>query len=175
MIGIALAVGFGVQMGESTIASINPIHFQGAAPPVIAVDPNASPAPQNIYAQAYGWEQGLAARQADGGAFATPAAYQDFDYVPQVAVRRGSEPSWQEASAPVNLTPWPPGQISSHPEVERYTDYPVEEKPVAAARPHVEAPERVAPQAATPQPAAAALSPMTAPSLASSDKTIPGQ
>src|SRR3954469_4869054 len=123
MIGIALAVGIGVQMGESVIGAIDPIHFQGPAPPPAAIDP-AAPAPpaQPTYADAYGWTQGEAARQADGG---TAGTYQDFDYVPQPSVRQAAAPTWEEASAPVNLAPWRPGQVSAHPEVERYTDYPI--------------------------------------------------
>jgi hypothetical protein len=128
MIGIALAVGLGVQIGESAIADINPIHFQGAAPPVRAIDPAALPPPAtSTYAQAYGWEQGNAALQADAG------SYQDFDYVPQPAtLQRAAEPAWQETAAPVNMTPWPPGQVSSHREIERYIDYPIQAKPDAA-------------------------------------------
>lgn len=137
MIGVALAVGLGVQMGESAIGSINPIHFQGAAPPVQAIDPAAlPPPPQSAYAQAYGWEQGNAARLAAGG-----SASEDFDYVPQAIVRPAAAPAWQEPAAPVSLAPWPPGQVSSHPEVERYTDYPIEEKP--AVQPEA---ERVVPE-----------------------------
>jgi hypothetical protein len=150
MIGIALAVGIGVQMGESAIGEINPIHFQGAAPPVRAIDPAALPPPAtSAYAQAYGWEQGNAARQADGGSF------QDFDYVPQPAMlQRTAEPSWREPAAPVNLTPWPPGQVSSHPDIERYTDYPIEAKPAGQPAPTPE-PEPAAPD----QPDASALAP----------------
>ena len=143
MFGIALAVGFGVQMGESAIAEINPIHFQGAAARPQGIDPAAlPPPPQSAFAQAYGWEQGNAARQADSG-------FEDFDYVPQQAiVRPAAEPVWQDAPAPATpatLTPWPPGRVSSHPEVERYIDYPIEDKvadqPAAAAASTPPAPE----------------------------------
>jgi hypothetical protein len=134
MIGVALAVGLGVQMGENVIGSINPIHFQGAAPPVQAIDPNASPPPaeQTSFAQAYGWDQGYAAQRADSvGA----GAAQDFDYVPQPSLQRAAAPAWQADTRPINLTPWPPGQVSAHPEIERYTDYPIEEKPAAQPSP----------------------------------------
>ena len=137
MIGVALAVGIGVQMGESAIGGINPIHFQGAAPPVRAIDPaSVQPTTTASYAQAYGWDQGNAARVADGG------AAQDFDYVPQpAALQRTADPVWHAPAAPVNLTPWPPGQVSAHPEVERYTDYPIEAKPAGQPEPEPAAPE----------------------------------
>jgi hypothetical protein len=122
MIGVALAVGLGVQMGQSAVGDINPIHFQGAAARPQGIDPaTLAPPPQSAFAQAYGWEQGNAARQAEG------IVYDDFQYVPRAVVRPAAEPIWQDAPAP-NLTPWPPGQVSSHPDVERYTDYPIEEK-----------------------------------------------
>jgi hypothetical protein len=146
MIGVALAVGIGVQMGESAVGSIDPIHFQGAAPPVRAIDPAAqAPPAAPAYAQAYGWEQGNAARQADSG------FNQDFDYVPQPAiVQRTADPVWQEPAAPVNLTPWPPGRVSSHPEVERFTDYPIEEKPAAPPEADRATPEQPDASALTP-------------------------
>src|SRR3954470_16274599 len=122
MIGVALAVGLGVQIGESAIGEINPVHFQGAALRPAGIDPAAlPPPPQSAFASAYGWDQGYAARLADSGSV-------DFDYVPQPLARPAAAPLWQEASAPVNLTPWPPGQVSSHPDVERYADYPIQEK-----------------------------------------------
>lgn len=134
--GIALAVGIGVQMGESTIGSINPIHFQGAAPPVQAIDATQAPPATSAYAQAYGWEQGNAALQAEGA-----PAYQDFDYLPRPMVRPAAAPVWQEPAVPASLSPWPPGQVSSHPEVERYTDYPIEAKPADPAPAPAPAPE----------------------------------
>jgi hypothetical protein len=131
MIGVALAVGIGVQMGESAIGSINPVHFQGAAPPVAAIDPNAPPPPAPpSYADGYGWQQGYAARQAE------QARYEDFDYLPP-SVQRVSEPAPPPPMprAAVNLTPWPPGRVSSHPEVERFTDFPIETKPAVEPAP----------------------------------------
>ena len=128
MIGVALAVGLGVQMGESAISSINPIHFQGAAPPVQAIDPNAPPpAAPPSYTDAYGWQQGYAARQAEA------ARYEDFDYLPP-SVQPVSQPALPPPMphVSVDMTPWPPGHVSSHPEIERFTDFPIEEKPPAA-------------------------------------------
>ena len=133
MIGIALAVGLGVQIGESAIGAINPIHFQGAAPPPQAIDPNAPPPSADpSFAGGYGWADGQAARLADG---AIPA--QDFDYVPQgVTLRPAAEPSWQAPPPPpVSMAPWPRGQVSAHPQIERYVDFPIEDKPVLHSAP----------------------------------------
>jgi hypothetical protein len=147
MIGVALAVGFGVQMGESAIGEINPVHFQGAALRPPGIDPAAlPPPPQSAYAQAYGWEQGYAARQADSG------GQEDFDYVPQAMVRPASAPLWQDAAAPANPAPWPPGQVSSHPDVERYTDYPIQEKVIEQPAPSQPAVARPAAEEPAPQP-----------------------
>jgi hypothetical protein len=126
--GIAVAVGLGVQVGESAIREINPIHFQGEAPPVRAIDPNAPPPTSPVadgFASAYGWAEGNAARQADSG-------FTDFDYVPQPVASRASGTAWLQQPAPVqqiSLAPWRPGQVSAHPEIERYADYPIETKP----------------------------------------------
>jgi hypothetical protein len=151
MIGIALAVGIGVQMGESAVSAIDPIHFRGAAARPQGIDPNVAPPAQSAYAQAYGWDQGNAARVTDSG-------FQDFSYIPQpVSVQRVAEPVWHEESGPLSLTPWPPGQVSSHPEVERYIDYPIEEKPVAQ-RPAPQEPEEAVEPEEPEQPDASALS-----------------
>ena len=133
LIGVALAVGLGVQMGESVIGSINPIHFQGEAihprDRGAAIDPNAiQPPAQSAFAQAYGWAQGDSARRLDSGS-------SDFDYVPQPAVQRIAEPAWRAPPANVDMHPWRPGQVSdrpdrapAHADVVRYTDYPIEDK-----------------------------------------------
>ena len=52
-----VAGAVGLQLGESAIAQIDPIHFQGAAP--VPRDVSRDPLPQlgPTYAQAYNWEQ----------------------------------------------------------------------------------------------------------------------
>lgn len=124
---LSLAVGLGVQLGASTIHEINPIHFQGLPTHPrdrgAALDPAAQQPPaQSAYAQAYGWGEGNAARAADSG-------NEDFDFAPPPIVRRAADTAWREEPAPLALAPWPAGQVSAHPEIERYTDYPIEEKP----------------------------------------------
>lgn len=133
MAGLALAVGLGVQMGESVIGSINPIHFQGPALSPrdrgAAIDPNAiQPPAQSAFAQAYGWAQGDAARRLDSG-------FADFPTSPQPAIQRLAEPTWREPPASVDMRPWRPGQVAerserppAHADIVRYTDYPIEDK-----------------------------------------------
>ncbi|HZH07226.1 MAG TPA: hypothetical protein VEY69_11170, partial [Lautropia sp.] len=55
----------GLQLGETTIAQIDPLYFQGPAPQPIDVTKTARPAPGPSYGQASGWPEGYAARAAD--------------------------------------------------------------------------------------------------------------
>ena len=68
---LTLAAGaFGVHLGQSAISDINPIHFQGAAVHPRdrgAVVPEMLEAQPASFADAYGWEQGRAARAEDCG------------------------------------------------------------------------------------------------------------
>jgi hypothetical protein len=121
---LALAVGIGVQLGESAVRDIDPLYFQGPAARPAGVDPVAeAPAPSG-YAQAYGWEAGNAARLAESNV--------DYPYAPTpipAALPAAAATEWQEpAPPPLSLAPWPAGQVSAHPEIERYTDYPIEQK-----------------------------------------------
>jgi len=128
---LALAVGVGVQLGESAVREIDPLYFQGPAARPMGVDPPPAPGP-SAYAQAYGWETGNAARLAESGI--------DYPYAPTpVPVALPVAAPAESPPPPLSLAPWPPGQVSAHPEVERYTDYPIEEK-VPTAEPAGEDP-----------------------------------
>lgn len=125
---VALAVGLGVQLGESAVHQIDPLYFQGPAihprDRGAALDPNALPPPIiSPYTQAYGWAQGQAAAFAEtGGA--------DYPYAPEptVGVHQLAEPEWSDAPAP-SMAPWPPGQVTENPQIVRYASYPIEQKP----------------------------------------------
>jgi hypothetical protein len=123
---LALAVGFGVQLGESAVREIDPLYFQGPVERPVGVEPAAAAAPAtSAYAQAYGWEAGNAARQAASGI--------DYPYLPtpipvELPMPMPAPASQEAGAAPLSLAAWPPGQVSSHPEVERYMDYPIEQK-----------------------------------------------
>jgi hypothetical protein len=130
---LALAVGLGVQLGDSAVREIDPVFFQGPVGRPMGIDPVAQAPAPSPYAQAYGWEQGNAARLADSGI--------DYPYAPTPAslVEPIIEPARQDApSPPPSLAPWPPGQVSIHPEIERYTDYPIERKDADAEAPDEE-------------------------------------
>ena len=127
---LALAVGLGVQLGESAVRDIDPLYFQGPAARPMGVDPADAAPLTSPYAQAYGWEAGNAARLAESGI--------DYPYAPTPVVLRTVELEPREVAAP-SLAPWPAGEVSEHPEVERYLDYPIEQKP-QLAEPAVEEP-----------------------------------
>ncbi len=127
------AAAFGLHLGESAVADINPIHFQGAAVHPRdrgAALPDLPQAPiQSEYALAYGWDQGANARTADcpgcGPAVApeyasrTQMGYQsDVDVAlappsPARAVERQ-----EEAQSPFT---------TEYASVDRYAYYPIEE------------------------------------------------
>jgi hypothetical protein len=121
---IALAVGLGVQLGESAVREIDPLYFQGPAARPEAVEPVAeasAPLP-------YGWEAGNAARLAEASV--------DYPYAPTpMPVALPAATPAEAPPPPLSLAAWPPGQVSSHPEVERYTDYPIEQKPPDRSEP----------------------------------------
>jgi hypothetical protein len=129
---LALSVGIGVQLGESAIGEIDPVHFRGA--PVhprdrgAAIDPNEQPPLQSAFAQAYGWTEGNAARLAESGI--------NYPYAPTPAAYQGAEPAWAPPPMPaVELQPWEPGEVSARPRVERYMDYPIEAAPADEEKP----------------------------------------
>src|SRR6185503_19990471 len=64
---LALAVGFGVQLGESAVGEIDPLYFQGPVERPLGVDPAAAAPVTSAYSQAYGWDAGDAAREAASG------------------------------------------------------------------------------------------------------------
>lgn len=133
----ALAVGVGVQLGESAVGEIDPLYFQGPAGRPAGVEPVAELSAPSPYAQAYGWEQGNAARLAESGI--------DYPYAPtpMPVAAQVVAPAWREPAPPppppLSLAPWPPGQTAAHPDIERYTDYPIEAKEAPAAVPDEEA------------------------------------
>lgn len=135
-VAIFVAALIGVQLGHGAIAGIDPVFFQGVAPPPKAVDPTVRQPSPPEYLQAYDWQRGREARMADcgvrdcGTSSDEPYAFAERDPIPQLASQ-----NWRDRTAPPELEPWPPGEVRvvrGHDNVTRYADYPIEEKPVEA-------------------------------------------
>jgi len=137
-LGVALLVGglVGVQLGESAIAGINPIHFQGEAEPPAGVQVNAAPAnAPPTYLDAYGWEEGQSARASDCGDCARPG--ETYALVRTEQPLRMAGPNWRDETGAAELDPGPPGEVRARRgdrEVARYADFPIEAKPESAPR-----------------------------------------
>ena len=146
-LGLAVFVAaiVGVQLGESVIAGINPVHFQGAAVHPrdrgAAVDPaTIPPARQASYYEAYGWDAGNEARLRECADCGYPAT-QSYAWVESAPATRLAGEHWRDSTPVTEPQPWQPGEVSAQPDraVLRYADYPIEEKPAVAAA-EVEAP-----------------------------------
>lgn len=132
------AAGIGAHMGETAIANIKPLYFQGEAVHPrdrgAAIDPSLLPAQGPRYSDHYGWAQGAAARLADCGDCAALAARDQYAVLPVRQVTFAySEPLPQrmEVRAEAQPEPEPHFVVETAPEIERYAYYPIEEKPAA--------------------------------------------
>jgi len=130
------AAGIGAHMGETAIAAIKPLYFQGAAVHPrdrgAAVDPALLPAAGPQFADHYGWAQGAAARLADCGDCAALAARDQYAVLPvyQVAIATAEPlPQRMAVRAEPESEPEPDFVVEAAPEIERYAYYPIEEKP----------------------------------------------
>jgi hypothetical protein len=137
---LAGAAAIGVEMGESAIADINPIYFQGEA--VHPRDRGAAvadvmPAAQaTSFADHYGWAEGQAARLADCIDCAALRARDQFAALPvrdqyaAIPVRYAVVETAPEPE-PVRIhRPEPePAFIVETADVDRYAYYPIEEEP----------------------------------------------
>jgi hypothetical protein len=149
--GLLAAAIIGVQLGESAVSEIDPVHFQGPAERPVGIDPAAArTVVEDPYAGAYSWGESFPpgaascggdcearqARAAAAAAFAGP-----------VETRDSAAPYWRDVTPTTELRPWPPGRVPPRGlSVERYMHYPVNEEQAAQAA----APEPSAPAAASP-------------------------
>lgn len=135
MLGAVLigSAAIGAHMGESAIADINPLYFQGAAVHPrergAAVDAAMMPAQDARFADHYGWAQGQAARLADCGDCAAWSARDRFAAAPvhHAAAETRSEPL--PARMDAEAGPGPDFVAEAAPDVERFAYYPIEEEP----------------------------------------------
>ena len=126
-----VAGAIGLQLGESAIAQIDPIHFQGPAPTPRDVSRDPLPPLGPSYASAYGWAQSEAALAAECGDCGVPAA--------RTAVAATWEPVYAAApeprAVPVSIPSYEPREtklereVAEWREVTRYTSYPVAQEP----------------------------------------------
>ena len=140
---VLVAALIGIQLGESAVGQINPVYFQGAAVHPrdrgAAIDPNALPPAESTFANAYDWGDGNAARAADRGAVAPGIPGETYAFVAPPPVTRLAGPAWRDATPPAELDGWSPGEVGTRApsrrdaDIERYANYPIEEKPAAEA------------------------------------------
>jgi hypothetical protein len=145
---LAVAAGaFGLHLGESAVAGINPIHFQGAA--VHPRDRGAAVADvplapiQSDFALAYGWDQGANARAEDCSGCA-PAGTPQYYARNEAAHRSEVGPASAPAAPPVRAArveaeAQPDAFTAQYASVDRYAHYDIEER-VAADGADEEAP-----------------------------------
>lgn len=122
-----VAGAIGLQLGESAVAQIDPIHFQGPAPTPRDVSRDPLPPLGPSYASAYGWAQSEAALAAECGDCGVPAA--------RTAVAATWEPVYSAAPepryVPVSIPSYEPREakvereVAEWREVTRYTSYQV--------------------------------------------------
>ena len=128
-----VAGAVGLQLGESAIAQIDPLYFQGAALPArdVTQDPRRPRPP--AYAEASGWAEGYQARAADCGDCPFLLARQSYAPQPGVALFDYSDPTiaprWEEAEAELLIEEPMEPIVETRIEagrVQRYLHYPVD-------------------------------------------------
>jgi len=121
----------GLQLGETTIAQIDPLYFQGPAPQPIDVSQAPRPASAPGYAQASGWAEGYAARAQDCPGCAPPGVTGQASFtresLPDVSAVLAEprfpssrlEPEGEQEALPIERS-------AEAERVRRYADYPIE-------------------------------------------------
>ena len=126
-IAVVAAAIIGVQLGQSAISEINPVHFQGPLAPR-AITPPPEPAPYDPYAQQYTWSMAPPVLSADCGpdCDGTQARQAMRLALDDSAGRDPALPPWRDATPATQLQPWAPGTVSNGRTFERYMHYPVD-------------------------------------------------
>jgi len=126
-VGLVAAAILGVQLGQSAIAEIDPIHFQGPQERPRAITPSPEPAPYNPYAQTYVWSMPPPPAADCGPDCDTAHARRVVQLaLDETAGRDPALPYWRDATPATELRPWPPGETPDRGlPLERYMRYPV--------------------------------------------------
>ncbi len=127
-VALLAAAIIGVQLGQSAISEINPIHFQGPLERPQAITPPAEPAPFDPYGQPYVWSMPPPPAAMDCGSDCDGAqARQAMRFAMDASAGRDpSLPAWRDATPTTELRPWAPGAMPGRsPTFERYLHYPV--------------------------------------------------
>lgn len=120
-----IAGALGLQLGESAIAQIDPVHFSGPRPLPRDVSRERRAEPPATYASAYGWAEGYGAQAADCGD--CPAANARDVYAPlsePLADGADSQP-WRAPIAYDRLDHEEEADRREWREIGRYVHYPV--------------------------------------------------
>jgi hypothetical protein len=127
--GLMIAAVIGLQLGQSAVSEIDPVHFQGpAAPPVGVETVTASPAGSEPFSQPYVWSQSgpPGAAECVGDCEARQARAAAAAFAGPVETRDLSAPYWRDVTPTTELRPWRPGALPNRGlSVERYMHYPV--------------------------------------------------
>jgi len=152
-IGVAAAAIIGVQLGQSAISEINPVHFQGPLAPQ-AITPPPEPAAYDPYAGNYVWSMNPPPLSVDcrPDCYSGQGARLALD---ESAGRDPALPYWRDATPATELRPFAPGAVPGGGTFERYMHYPVDREQAE----HPQAEPVAAPVPAPPATPAEALRP----------------
>ena len=167
-VGLAAAAILGVQLGQSAISDINPVHFQGALAPQ-GITPPPEPAPYDPYAQQYVWSMNPPPFSPDcrPDCYSGQATRLALD---EPAGRDPSLPYWRDATPATEVQPWRPGAVPGGGTFERYMHYPVNREqaeqplaqPAVASAPAAPPAEVLRPPPVVPAAASASPAPVIA-------------
>ncbi len=127
---VVVAGAVGLQLGESAIAQIDPIHFEGPAEPARDVSRDPRPPRGSAFARAYGWAEGYQARAEDCGdcpALLTRRTHAPQPIEPLFAYSDPTiEPRWEQAAAEMGAEDLRvEREMIRSSSVQRYLHYPV--------------------------------------------------
>lgn len=159
--GLLVAAIVGIQLGQSAISEIDPVHFQGPAERPVGAEPVAvRPAADDPFSQPYpaGWAEAPGGAGCGGDCEARRARAAAAAFAGPVATRDLTAPYWRDVTPTTELRPWRPGVIPNRGlSVERYMHYPVTQDQAEAATAPVGGARAAAPPApALPESVAAA-------------------